>query len=335
MSETHVLVAGGAGFIGSHIAKMLRRSGFVPVVLDNLATGSREVAAKFGSFHEGGMEDAALVRSLIDRYEIRSAILLSAHAYVGESTRDPRKYYTNNIAGSIAFLNALVDSGTVTNLIFSSSCSIYGVPGSVPITESSPKDPLSPYAETKYFLEQMLGWYAKAYGLTSICLRYFNAAGADGEGELGENHDPETHMIPLAILAALGHRPLTIFGSDYPTPDGTAIRDYVHVTDLADAHVRALRYLTGGNSDRTARCEGVNLGSGRGASNLEVVRMVEECSGRKVPFTLGPRREGDAPELVASPDRAREVLGWEPVHSDLRNIVTTAWKWLSRNRPAS
>jgi UDP-arabinose 4-epimerase len=331
MSETHVLVAGGAGFIGSHIAKMLRRSGFVPVVLDNLSTGSREVAAKYGPFHEGGMEDSTLVRSLIARYGIRAAILLSAHAYVGESTRDPRKYYTNNIAGSIAFLNALLDSGAVSNLIFSSSCSIYGVPAAMPITESSSKDPLSPYAETKYFLEQMLAWYAKAYGLNSMCLRYFNAAGADEEGELGENHVPETHMIPLAILAALGHGPLTIFGSDYPTPDGTAIRDYVHVTDLAEAHVRALRYLTE-NDGRPAQCRGLNLGSGRGASNLEVVRMVEECSGRKVPFTLGARREGDAPELVASPERARQVLGWEPVHSDLRNIVTTAWKWISQTR---
>lgn len=324
-SQEHILVAGGAGYIGSHIAKALRKAGFVPVTLDNLCTGNRE-SVRFGPFYEGGMQDAALVARIVEAHGIRSAILLSAHAYVGESTRDPRKYYTNNVAHSIAFVNALLDAG-VRNLIFSSSCSIYGVTEAIPVTEGSGLDPLSPYAESKYFLERMLGWYGKAYGLRAVCLRYFNAAGADAEGEIGETHDPETHIIPVTILASLGRCELTIYGTDYPTPDGTAVRDYVHVTDLADAHLKALRHLLGGGASVQ-----LNLGTGQGTSNLEIIRAVEAHSGRKVPFATGPRREGDAPELVASPAKAAEVLGWKAVHSDLPNIVATAWNWLARGR---
>lgn len=322
-SQEHILVAGGAGYIGSHIAKALRKAGFVAVTLDNLCTGNRE-SVRFGPFYEGCMQDAALVSRVVEAHGIRSAILLSAHAYVGESTRDPRKYYTNNVAHSIAFVNALWDAG-VRNLIFSSSCSIYGVSESLPIVEESSVDPLSPYAESKYFVERMLAWYGKAYGLRTVCLRYFNAAGADAEGEIGETHDPETHIIPVTILAALGRCELTIYGTDYPTPDGTAVRDYVHVTDLADAHLRALRYLLDGGVSVQ-----LNLGTGRGTSNLEIIRAVEAHSGRKVPFATGPRREGDAPVLVASPAKAAGVLGWKAMHSDLPNIVATAWNWLSR-----
>lgn len=322
-SQEHILVAGGAGYIGCHIAKALRQAGFVPVTLDNLCTGNRE-SVRFGPFYEGGMHDAALVQRIVATHGIRSAILLSAHAYVGESTRDPRKYYTNNVVHSIAFVNALLDAG-VRNLIFSSSCSIYGVTGTLPITEGSSLDPLSPYAESKYLVERMLDWYGKAYGLHTVCLRYFNAAGADAEGEIGETHDPETHIIPVTILAALGRGELTIFGTDYPTPDGTAIRDYIHVTDLADAHLRAVRYLLAGGVSVQ-----LNLGTGHGTSNLEIIRAVEAHAGRKIPFATGPRREGDAPILVASPVKAAEVLGWKAVHSDLANIVATAWNWLAR-----
>lgn len=322
------MLAGGAGFIGSHIAKALRGAGLVPVTLDDLSTGNRD-AVRFGPFVEGPMQDASLVTRAVAAYGIESAILLSANAYVGESTRNPRKYYTNNVAHSIAFLNALLDAG-VRRLIFSSSCSIYGVPRTIPITEDLPPAPLSPYAESKFFLERMLGWYGEAHGLQTVCLRYFNAAGADADGDIGETHDPETHLIPLAILAALRQEPLTIFGCDYPTPDGTAVRDYIHVTDLADAHLRALRYLADGGSPVQ-----LNLGTGQGVSNLEVIRAVEQHGGVRVPYVMGPRREGDAAELVASPVRAGQVLGWKAQHSSLANIVGTAWTWLSRDAAAS
>ena len=239
--ETAVLVAGGAGFIGSHTAKALRQNGLMPVVLDNLVTGN-SWAVKFGPFVRAPIGNQALVTEIVRNYGIQGAILFAAHAYVGESTHAPAKYYRNNVCQSIAFLDGLLDGG-VRNLVFSSSCSIYGAQEEVPIVEDATKNPLSPYAETKLFLEDVLRWYEQAYGLRSVCLRYFNAAGADPEGELGERHDPETHVIPLAISAALGGAALRIFGTDYPTPDGTAIRDYIHVTDLADAHVRALQWV--------------------------------------------------------------------------------------------
>src|SRR5271157_3740903 len=241
LQGTAVLVAGGAGFIGSHTAKVLRQNGMTPVVLDDLVTGNRW-AVRFGPFAEGVIADRELVTKLIRQYAIQGVILFAAHAYVGESTRAPAKYYRNNVSQSIEFLDALLEGG-VKNLVFSSSCSIYGGQEQAPIAEDAPKNPLSPYAETKLFLENALRWYERAYGLRSVSLRYFNAAGADPEGELGEWHNPETHLIPLAIGAVLGGPALGIFGTDYPTADGTAVRDYIHVTDLAQAHVRALRYL--------------------------------------------------------------------------------------------
>lgn len=320
--DTAVLVAGGAGFIGSHTAKVLKRNGMVPVVLDNLVTGNRW-AAKFGPFREGPISDRELVAGLIHEYSIQGAILFAAHAYVGESTQFPAKYYRNNISSSIDFLDALLENG-VHRLVFSSSCSIYGMNGEGLIDEETPKNPLSPYAETKWFLEKALGWYEQAYGLRSVCLRYFNAAGADPEGELGEWHNPETHLIPRAILAALGDPALRIFGEDYPTPDGTAVRDYIHVTDLADAHVRALRYLLEGGCGARLNC-----GTGTGYSVREIVGKVEEVSGRRVPVEMAPRREGDGPRLVADNRRIRESLGWIPRHSSLDEIVSTAWRWYS------
>jgi len=322
----HILVAGGAGYIGSHTAKQLRRAGMTPVVVDNFVTGNR-FAARFGPCVEGSVADASLIRCIVRDYSIQGALLFAAHAYVGESVHNPGLYYRNNVAASLCFLDALLETG-VRNLVFSSSCSIYGMQKLLPISEDAPKNPLSPYAETKLFLEQILNRYDSAYGLRSACLRYFNAAGADPEGEIGESHHPETHLIPLAIYAAMGRSPLHVFGTDYPTPDGTAVRDYVHVTDLAEAHILALRHLL-----ETGMSFQVNLGTGKGHSIREVVRMVETVSGRCVPVQYDPRRSGDAPVLVADPSRARTLLGWTARHSSLETIVSTAWHWHTVGEP--
>ena len=329
-SKFAVLVAGGAGFIGSHTSKVLRQAGMLPVVVDNLVTGHRW-AAKFGPFEEGDIGDRAFIRDVARSYGVKGAILFAAYAYVGDSVREPAKYYRNNISASLEFLSGLMDAG-VRNLVFSSSCSIYGLQKEVPIDEDRPKNPLSPYAETKLFLEKALPWYDQAYGLRSVCLRYFNAAGADPEGEIGEWHTPETHLIPLAIGAAMGGAKLRIFGTDYPTPDGTAVRDYIHVTDLADAHVRALGHLMRGGASVSYNC-----GTGAGHSVKQVVEAVERVSGRAVPVELGPRRQGDAPALVADSRRIAEGLGWQPRYSAIDAIVSNAWNWhtaFSAARPA-
>jgi UDP-arabinose 4-epimerase len=315
-----VLVAGGAGYIGSHTAKALKRRGFLPVTVDNLITGNKW-SARFGPFVDGQVGDIALVESAIRDFGIEAAILFAAHAYVGESTVSPAKYYRNNICESIAFLDALLGAG-VRQLVFSSSCSIYGIQEKIPIGEDSPKNPLSPYAETKLFLENALRWYDSACGLRSVCLRYFNAAGADPDGEIGEWHVPETHLIPLTIHAAMGGAPLRIFGDDYPTPDGTAIRDYIHVSDLAEAHVRALDHLRGGAGSARFNC-----GTGTGHSVRQVIEMVEKVSGKTIPVELVGRREGDAPALVADSTRIRETLHWAPQFSTLETICATAWRW--------
>jgi UDP-arabinose 4-epimerase len=323
-----ILVAGGAGYIGSHTAKTLVKSGFRPVVLDNFSTGNRW-AVRFGPCVEGSTGDRDLVAKTVAEYDIRAAILFAAHAYVGESTVHPARYYRNNVSESLAFVDALLAAG-VKRLVFSSSCSIYGLQNQLPISEESATSPLSPYAETKLFLEKVLGWYDSAYGMRSVCLRYFNAAGADPEGDIGECHSPETHLIPLAILAALRGTPLEIFGADYPTPDGTAIRDYIHVSDLASAHVLALHHLLqDGESVR------LNCGTGKGHSVKEVVQMVESVSGGNVPIKYSARRVGDAPALVADATRIREAFGWEAEYSSLRTICETAWKWHSRNSPGA
>ena len=315
-----ILVAGGAGYIGSHTAKFLQKQGIQPIVLDNLCTGNRW-AAKFGVFYEGAISDAALVERIIADHQPQGAILFAGHAYVGESTMNPRPYFRNNVSAAITFLNTLLDAN-LRSVVFSSSCSIYGIQERVPIDEDCSKIPLSPYAETKLFLEKVLRWYGSAYGMKYACLRYFNAAGADPEGELGEFHDPETHLIPLVMQAALGGARLQVFGTDYPTPDGTAIRDYVHVTDLAQVHLNALRYLHDGGASLE-----LNVGTGRGHSVREVIQAVEHISGLPVPADYGPRRVGDAPVLVADPTRARAALGWAPKFSELDTIVRTAWNW--------
>jgi UDP-arabinose 4-epimerase len=322
MPGTPVLVAGGAGYIGSHTAKALKTAGMEPVVLDNLITGNR-FALRFGPFVEGSIEDRALVLRLIRERGIEAAVMFAAHAYVGESVENPRKYYHNNVSSALAFLDALIDGG-VRAMVFSSSCSIYGIQEKVPIAEDASKNPLSPYAQTKWFIEQALEAYGRAYGMRSACLRYFNAAGADPDGELGEHHDPETHLIPLTIYAAMGRATLSVFGTDYPTPDGTAIRDYIHVTDLAGAHVAAVRYLL--NAGESTQ---VNLGTGTGSSVREVMRAVERVAGHEVAARYIERRAGDAPALVADARKARSVLDWQPRLSSLERIVETAWRWHS------
>ena len=322
-SSPRVLVAGGAGYIGSHTAKVLFHAGIVPVVLDNLCTGNRE-ALRFGPFYEGSIADPTLIRKIIEQHQPIGAILFAGSAYVGESTENPRKYFRNNVSDAIAFLDALVDNG-LRGVVFSSSCCVYGIPGCISIPEDCATAPLSPYGETKLFLEKVLHWYGSAYGLRYACLRYFNAAGADIEGELGEQHDPETHLIPLAIDAAMGGKRLRVFGTDYATPDGTAIRDYTHVSDLASGHLRALNYLMKGGPSLT-----LNLGTGLGHSVRQVIRAVEQHAALTVPVEFGARREGDAAALVADPSRAREVLGWVPEYSSLDTIVGTAWRWYQK-----
>jgi UDP-glucose-4-epimerase GalE len=263
---------------------------------------------------------------VLREHRISAVLHFAAYAYVGESMLEPGKYFENNFCKTVTLLDAM-RAEDVTTIVFSSTCATYGIPRSLPIAEEHPQQPVNPYGESKLFVERMLDRYGAAYGLRYAVLRYFNAAGADAEGELGEDHMPETHLIPLAIEAAQGSHPhVCIFGTDYPTPDGTAIRDYVHVTDLASAHVAALRRLEGGHGNVR-----VNLGTGRGHSVREVIAEIEAVSGRRVPVREAPRRPGDPPELVAASARAREALDWTPRHSDLRNIVATAWQWHARS----
>lgn len=318
---TRVLVTGGAGYIGSQTVKTLAATGFQPVVLDNLSTGHRW-AVRWGPLVEGNVGDGDLVRWAIREYAVEAVVHFAASAYVGESVWEPRKYFQNNVANALALLDAMMDSG-VHHLVFSSTCATYGVPDVLPVAEDTPQRPASPYGDSKFFVERVLEAYGRAYGLRWAALRYFNAAGADPDGELGEDHDPETHLIPLAIDAASGRRAdFAVYGTDYPTPDGTAIRDFVHVADLAAGHVSALRYLLD-HGDSVA----LNLGTGRGYSVSDVIATVEKVTRRRVPVRESTRRPGDPPALIADPRRAEAVLGWRPRHSDLEFIVRTAWNW--------
>ena len=316
-----VLVTGGAGYIGSHTCKALAQAGFTPVTLDNLVYGHRR-AVKWGPFVEGDLADRALLEQVMREHSVQAVIHFAAYAYVGESMQQPGKYFANNVVNTLNLLDAMRNVG-VQRVVFSSTCATYGLPERVPIDERHPQQPVNPYGESKLFVERALKWYQLAHGLNWAALRYFNAAGADADGELGEDHTPETHLIPLIIEAALGARAyVEVFGSDYPTADGTAIRDYIHVTDLADAHVRALRYLFAGGESMA-----LNLGTGRGYSVREVISAVERVSGRAVPTRDAPRRPGDPPELVANASLAGQQLGWYPQHSSLENIARTAWLW--------
>ena len=321
-----VLVIGGAGYIGSHTARALRRAGHEVIIFDNLSTGYELLASGFELVRGDVLEEASLSRVLP---RAQAIMHFAAHAYVGESVTNPRKYFRNNVEGGLSLLNAALETG-VKKIIFSSTCAVYGEPATVPIEENIPRQPVNPYGVSKLFFEQALEAYDRAYGFRYASLRYFNAAGADESGEIGELHEPETHLIPLALGAAAGTRPeLQIYGSDYPTPDGTCIRDYIHVNDLASAHVKALEHLAAGNDSFA-----VNLGTGTGASVHEVISAVEKVTGHAVPYKMVPRRPGDPPALVANPAKAQKLLNWKATRG-LDNIVGTAWNWMERRAAAA
>jgi UDP-glucose-4-epimerase GalE len=329
MSET-VLVTGGAGYIGSHACKVLARAGYLPVVFDDLSRGHRE-AVRWGPLVEGNLAERGKLAAALDRHRVSVVMHFAAYAYVGESVADPALYYANNLGGSLVLLESMREVG-VDKIVFSSTCATYGTPAQVPIRETLPQLPVNPYGETKLAIERALHWYGEAYGLRWVSLRYFNAAGADPESEIGERHEPETHLVPLVLEAALGERPqIDIYGTDYPTPDGTAIRDYIHVQDLAEAHLRALERLSAGGQSAA-----LNLGTGRGHSVREVIRAAEAVSGKSIPCRETARRPGDPPVLVADPGLATELLGWRAQVSDLDTIVRTALAWhVSRTAQSS
>jgi UDP-glucose-4-epimerase GalE len=317
-----VLVTGGAGYIGSHTVRALRSLGRDVVVLDNLDTGHS--ASLLGApFVHGDITDRDLVAATCRQHGVDAIIHFAAHKNVGESMARPGKYWRNNVAGTIELVEAAIASG-IERFVFSSSCSVYGTPATVPVTESAPLAPESVYAESKAMIERILGWYSRTSSLRSVSLRYFNAAGASLDNVIGEDWVHSLNLVPVVMKAVLGFRPpVQIFGDDYPTPDGTAVRDYIHVEDLADAHVRALDYLVAGGETVS-----LNVGTGVGSSVMEVVRGTEAASGRTVPFEIVPRRVGDPVEVYADPARVREVLGWEPAH-DLATILASAWTWHS------
>jgi len=315
-----VLVTGGAGYIGAHTVKALSEADYQVTVLDDLSRGHPEQICGV-RLVIGDTADRTALDDIFSEAEYDAVIHFASESLVGESARNPEKYYRRNVVGGLTLLSAMVKAG-VKKMVFSSSAAVYGDPVSVPIPEDAAIAPVSPYGETKAIIERALSWFDRAHGLRSMSLRYFNAAGADPGGKMGEDHEPETHLIPLVLRAVLSGEPITIFGGDYPTPDGTCIRDYIHVTDLASAHLQALQALEQG-----APTSAVNIGTGRGWSNMEVIRCVEQVTGRKVPYTMGARREGDPAVLVAATERAKQVLSWVPHHSSLEEIVMTAWRW--------
>jgi UDP-glucose-4-epimerase GalE len=315
-----VLVTGGAGYIGSHAAKALSRAGYRVVVYDSLVAGHRQ-AAKFGELIEGDITDTAAVRRALRDHDIFAVMHFAAFLDVGESVREPARYYRNNVGGALAVLEAMALE-SVTRFVFSSTCATYGEPLETPIAETHPQNPINAYGETKLAVERALPHFERAHGIHAVALRYFNAAGADPDGEIGEDHAPEIHIIPRAIEAATGGRGLQVFGDDYPTPDGTCLRDYIHVADLADAHVRALEAIVD-----TGKSGAYNLGTGHPHSVKEVITAVETVTGRPVPWTLGPRRPGDPAVLYAAAHKAQNELHWTPRFPGLDTIVGHAWNW--------
>jgi UDP-arabinose 4-epimerase len=320
-----VLVAGGAGYIGSHTCKALAEAGHTPIVYDNLHTG-HAWAVKWGAFERGDLNDAATLGAVLKKHRPEAVINFAALAYVGDSTREPNLYYRVNVGGLLTLIETM-RANDVGSIVFSSSCATYGVPDRLPIAEGTRQEPINPYGRTKLVGEMMLRDACAAYGLAAVALRYFNAAGADAGGELGEEHDPETHLIPLVLQAAAGVRPnISVFGTDYDTPDGTCIRDYIHVADLAAAHVAALSACAPG------KFVAFNLGTGAGASINEVITHACTVTRRNIPVTTAPRRAGDPPRLVADASLAATGLGWRPMHSDPENIIRTAWLWMTEHR---
>ena len=319
--KNHILVTGGAGYIGSHTCKVLAEAGYIPIAYDNLSTGNRW-SVKWGPLVEADLADGVLLREVIRKYSVSAVVHFAANAYVGESVVNPRKYFENNASNTLNLLGAMLDTG-INHIVFSSTCATYGIPDRIPISERETQQPINPYGESKLFIERVLRWYSNAYDLNWIALRYFNAAGADLGGEIGEHHDPETHLIPLVIQSAMGVRPeLEIYGMNHPTHDGTPIRDYIHVMDLADAHLLALEYLKQGGESRA-----LNLGTGNGHSVMEVISAVKRISGLSTPTRPVEKRPGDPPVLVADASRAHQTINWIPKHKDIHEIVESAWKW--------
>jgi UDP-glucose 4-epimerase len=323
-SAKTILVTGGAGYIGSHGVLALQQAGYSVIVLDNLVYGHRDIVENVlkVEFVKGDTSDRALLNELFARYPIAGVMHFAAYTYVGESVTEPAKFYRNNVVGTLTLLEAMLAAG-IKHFVFSSTCATYGVPKTVPIPENHPQTPISPYGMTKLMVEQILTDFDKAYGLKSVCFRYFNAAGADPGGRLGEDHQPETHLIPLVLLTALGKRQsISIFGTDYPTPDGTCVRDYIHVHDLAQAHVLGLQYLLDGGETTT-----FNLGNGNGFSVKQVINAARQITGREIPAVECDRRPGDPPALVGSSEKAIAQLGWRPLYPDIESIIRHAWNW--------
>jgi UDP-arabinose 4-epimerase len=322
----HILVTGGAGYIGSHTAKAIKKAGFTPVVYDNLSRGHAE-AVKFGPLVVGDLHDSAKLAETLAEYKPAACIHFAAFAYVGESVGNPGLYYRNNVLGSLNLIEGLLQGG-VNKIVFSSTCATYGQPDVDVISETTPQKPINPYGHSKLMVEQLLKDFDVSHGLKSVALRYFNACGADAEGEIGEMHDPEPHLIPRIIMAAQGRIPhIDVMGTDYPTPDGTAIRDYIHVEDLAQAHVQAMNYLLGG-----ANSDVFNLGTGKGNSVKQVIEAVRRASNRDVPVNFAPRRAGDPAHLVADNSKAKRVLGFDPKYLDIEKSVRTAYNWHEKSR---
>ena len=317
-----VLVVGGAGYIGSHCVRQLEAAGHQPVVLDNLVFGHRAAVAAHIPFIEADLGDRPRVAAILKEHGIELVMHFAAFAYVGESVQDPLKYYDNNLCRTVSLLQAMRDAG-VMKFVFSSTCASYGIPERMPMTEDLPQRPINPYGQTKLDVENMLKSCATAYGLSSASFRYFNAAGAASDGSIGEDHHPETHLIPLAIWAAQGRgQELVVFGDDYDTPDGTCLRDYIHIDDLSRAHIAVFDKLATPGS-----CLFYNLGTGKPASVLEIIQAVEQVTGLKVPYRVGPRRAGDPPALYADSSLAQRELGWTPQFTSIRDIIATAWEW--------
>jgi len=319
MSE--ILIVGGAGYIGSHMCKYLYTKGLKPIVLDNLSLGHKE-AVKWGPLYVGELDDWVLLADIFARHDIQAVMHFAAFCYVGESVTAPLKYYQNNVAATIGLFTAMSDNG-IDKLIFSSSCATYGEPENLPISEDQSQQPINPYGRTKLMIENILDDLDSANGLKSVCLRYFNAAGADPDGDLGEDHNPETHLIPLILNAArVEDNKLTVFGQDYPTEDGTCVRDYIHVKDLAQAHYLALLHLLDGGESKK-----YNLGNESGYSILDVIKTASKISGKEISYTFAERREGDPAVLVGSADKAIRELNWKPEFNSLDKIIQTAWDW--------
>ncbi|KOP24736.1 UDP-galactose-4-epimerase [Hapalosiphon sp. MRB220] len=319
-----ILVTGGAGYIGSHAVLALLQAGYEVIILDNLVYGHRDLVEKVLQVElvVGDTSDRPLLDKLFKSYNIAAVMHFSAYAYVGESVTNPAKYYHNNVLGTLTLLEAMLEA-SINKFVFSSTCATYGVPQTIPIPENHPQDPINPYGATKLMVERILSDFGHAYDFKSVIFRYFNAAGADPSGKLGEDHNPETHLIPLVLQTALGKREsISVFGTDYPTADGTCIRDYIHVTDLANAHVLGLEYLLQGGDS-----EVFNLGNGSGFSVKEVIEAAKSITGRDIKVVECDRRPGDPPALIGSSDKARKILNWQPQYSSLEPIITHAWQW--------